>query len=343
MDNLKKLLTKKQFIAVIIFFIAMVSSGYYVFFTSNYYSFEEPVIFEIKEGESFVSVAERLSNSGIIPSKTNFRIAGFIYGAEKNIKAARYKIPNGLSYLELLDLFVHGPADYLKSIRVNDGQTLKWLAGKVRRDLRIDSASFSEAAYNRDIIKSLGIDQPSMEGYLFPGTYKIYERSSPEEVIRVFNKAFNEFWNDSLLARADEIGLSVHQVITLASIVKGETNLVEEMPRIAGVYHNRLRIGMRLQADPTIQYLLPDGWRRLLYKDLKMDSPYNTYMYAGLPPGPINNPGKNPILAALYPEVHDYLYFVADGKGGHKFGKTYSEHLKYVKEYREWIRNQQKK
>lgn len=324
-------------------FVAIVSTGYYIFFTSNYYSLESPVIFEIREGESFVSVANRLTDSGVIPSKMNFRIAAFLYGAEKNIKAARYKIPNGLSYLELLDLFIYGPADYLRSIRVNDGQTIKWLAGKVRRDLRIDSASFSKAANHREFIRSLGIDQSSLEGYLFPGLYKIYERSSPEEVIGIFNQAFNEFWNDSLKTRADEIGFSIHQVITLASIVKGETNLIDEMPRIAGVYHNRLRIGMRLQADPTIQYLLPGGWRRLLYEDLKIDSPYNTYKYAGLPPGPINNPGINPIMAVLYPEVHEYLYFVADGKGGHNFGKTYSEHLKYVREYREWIKNQQKK
>lgn len=261
---------------------------------------------------------------------------------KKKIKAARYKIPNGLSYLELLDLFIYGPADYLRSIRINDGQTIKWLSGKVRRDLRIDSAAFSQAAHNTDLISSLGIKHSSMEGYLFPGTYKIYERSSPEEVIRIFYRAFNDFWNDSLKARAEEIGFNIHQVITLASIVKGETNLVKEMPTIAGVYHNRLRIGMRLQADPTIQYLLPGGWRRLLYEDLTIDSPYNTYRYAGLPPGPINNPGKNPILAVLYPETHNYLYFVADGKGGHKFAKTYTEHLKYVREYREWMRSQKK-
>lgn len=340
---MKKLLTKKQFIIVLVFFIALVFTGYYILFTSNYFSHEAPYVFEIKESETFDSVAQRLADLNIIPSKINFRIAAFIYGAEKNIKAARYKIPNGLSYLQLLDLFIYGPADYLRSIRVNDGQTIKWLAGKVRRDLRIDSAAFAAAAQNELLIKSLGINQSSMEGYLFPGTYKIYERSSPEDVIKIFNTAFNDFWTDSLKERAQEIGFTIHQVVTLASIVKGETNLVDEMPRIAGVYHNRLRIGMRLQADPTIQYLLPGGWRRLLYEDLNIDSPYNTYRYSGLPPGPINNPGKNPILAVLYPEVHNYLYFVADGKGGHKFGKNYSEHLKYVREYREWIRSQQKK
>ena len=340
---MNKYLSKKQLFAVLALFLIIVVAGYITFFTPNYYSLDEPVIFEINEGESFVSVAERLSATGVIPSKINFRIAAFLYGAEKKIKAARFKIPNGLSYLDLLDLLVHGPADYLRNIRVNDGQTIKWLSGKVRRDLRIDSTAFANTARNPEFVKSLGFDQPTMEGYLFPGNYKIYERSSPEEVIRIFHKGFTDFWHDTLKSRAKEIGFTIHQVITLASIVKGETNLVDEMPRIAGVYQNRLRIGMRLQADPTIQYLLPGGWRRLLYKDLTIDSPYNTYKYAGLPPGPINNPGKNPILAVLYPETHNYLYFVADGKGGHNFGRTYSEHLKFVREYREWLRKQQKK
>lgn len=340
---MSKYLTKNQFIVVLLFFLTILGTGYYIFFTSNYYQQSEPVIFEIMDGESFVSVADRLAELKVIPNKTNFRIAAFIYGAEKNIKAARFKIPNGLNYLEMLDLLVHGPADYLRNIRVNDGQTIKWLSGKVRRDLRIDSTEFSNAAHNNEFISSLGLNTSTMEGYLFPGNYKIYERSSPEDVIKIFYQAFNDFWNDTLKARAKQIGFTIHEVITLASIVKGETNLVNEMPRIAGVYYNRLRIGMRLQADPTIQYLLPGGWRRLLYEDLRIDSPYNTYKFAGLPPGPINNPGKNPILAVLYPEKHNYLYFVADGKGGHKFASTYNEHLKYVREYREWLRKQQTK
>lgn len=340
---MKKFFNRKELIAVALVFITVLLIGYFTFFTSNYYRAEEPLIFEIREGESFTSVADRLLNQGIIPSKTNFRIAAFIYGAETNIRAARYKIPNGLSYLELLDLFIYGPADFLRSIRVNDGQTIKWLSAKVRRDLKVDSVSFFNQANDPEFIKELGLNYSSLEGYLFPGNYKIYERSSPEEVITIFYNGYKDFWNDTLISRAAEIGFTIHQVLTLASIIKGETHLVEEMPRISGVYHNRLKIGMRLQADPTIQYLLPGGWRRLLYEDLRIDSPYNTYRYSGLPPGPINNPGRDPILAALYPEEHKYLYFVADGKGGHKFAGTYSEHLRYVREYRQLIRNQNKK
>ena len=332
--------SKLQIIIISSVFIAIVLIGYFIFFTPNHFEKKAPFRFEIKDGESFTSVTERLYSDSIIPSKFNFKIAAFIYGAEKNIKAARFKIPNDLSYLDLLDLFVNGPADYLKPIKINDGQTLKWLGAKVKRDLKIDSAAFVNLATEKEFIKSLGLDVSTLEGYLFSKKYKVYENASPEEALKIFYKAFTEFFNDSLKQRANKIGLSVHQVLTLASIIKGETNLVSEMPTISAVYHNRLKIGMRLQADPTIQYLLPNGWRRLTYDDLKIDSKYNTYKYSGLPPGPINNPGANAIMAVLYPDKNNYLYFVANGNGGHKFAKSYSDHLKNVAQYRKWLKEQ---
>ena len=335
-----KIFSKLQLAFIAAVFIAIILVGYLTFFTPNHYEQEAPIRFEVKEGETFSNVVDRLYDQKIIPSKFNFRIAAFLYGAETKIKAARFYIPNDISYLDLLDLFINGPADYLRTIRINDGQTIKWLGAKVKRDLRIDSASFVDLARDKEFIKSLGLNISSLEGYLFSKTYKLYERSSPEEALKIFYKGFQEFFNDSLKARAKEIGLSVNQVLTLASIIKGETDKVEEMPIISGVYHNRLKIGMRLQADPTIQYLLPGGWRRLTYKDLAIESPYNTYKYSGLPPAPINNPGAAAIMAALYPEKNKYLYFVADGKGGHKFSKSYTEHLKNVAQYRKWLNEQ---
>lgn len=334
------ILSKLQWAIIAVVFFVLVITGYLTLFTSNHFDKPAPFIFEIKDGESFTSVTERLYSQGIIPNKFNFKVAAFIYGAEKNIKAARFKIPNDLSYLDLLDLLVNGPADYLRSIRINDGQTLKWLGAKVKRDVKIDSAAFVNLATDKEFIKSLGLNTSTLEGYLFSKTYKIYENSTPEEAIKIFYKAFKEFFNDTLKQRAGTVGLSIHQALTLASIIKGETDKVEEMPIISGVYHNRLKIGMRLQADPTIQYLLPGGWRRLTYDDLKINSPYNTYKYSGLPPGPINNPGKNAIMAALYPDKNNYLYFVANGNGGHRFAKTYSDHLKNVAQYRKWLSEQ---
>lgn len=340
--KLSNILSKLQWIVIAVVFLSVVIIGYMTFFTSNHFEKPTPYTFEIKDGESFTSVTERLYEQSIIPSKFNFKLAAFIYGTETKIKAARFKIPNDLSYLDLLDLLVNGPAEYLKPIKINDGQTIKWLGAKVKRDVNIDSAAFVNLANNKEFIQSLGLNISTLEGYLFSKKYKVYDNSSPEEVIKIFYKGFTDFFVDSLKQKAKKIGLTVHQALTLASIIKGETNLVSEMPTISAVYHNRLKIGMRLQADPTIQYLFADGWRRITYDDLKIESKYNTYKYLGLPPGPINNPGANAIMAALYPDKNNYLYFVANGKGGHKFSKTYSDHLKNVAQFRKWLKEQNK-
>jgi UPF0755 protein len=188
--------------------------------------------------------------------------------------------------------------------------------------------------FDRDFIQSLGIEAASLEGYLLPDTYGFSWQQDEKEIVREQVGEFRQFFVDSLVARAAVLGWSVHQVITFASIVEGEALIDNERPIIAGVYLNRLQRGMRLEADPTIQYILDDGPRRLLYADLRRDSPYNTYRYAGLPPGPINNPGRKSILAALYPSRHDYLYFVANTRGGHWFARSYAEHQANVRRYR---------
>jgi len=337
--DFKKLLTRWDVLLVIGVFVLVMVLSYMTFFTPNYYSLNAPVTFDIIKGEDFSSVTDRLAESGIIQSKTNFKIAGYIYGAEKKIRAARYHIPNGLSYLDLLDLFISGDCDFQRTLTINPGQTIKWLAHRLQKYVYIDSTEFVNLATNSVFTDSLGLNQKTFEGYLFATDYEIYERSSSKEVIIKFYNSFKEFFNDTLQQRAEILGFNTHEIITLASIIKGETDKEDEMPRISGVYHNRLRIGMRLQADPTIQYVIPGGWRRLTFKDLKMDSPYNTYKYAGLPPGPINSPGEKAILAALYPEKNNYLYFVADGNGGHMFAKTLREHNNNVRKYRQLIRN----
>lgn len=316
---------------------------YFTFFTPNYFKNQSPVTFDIRKGESFSSVSDRLYDLGLIPSKNNFKIAGFIYGAERKIRAARFHIPNGLSYLDLLDLFISGECDFQRTFTINPGQTIKWLGLRLQKYLYIDSSAFVSLANSKPFADSLGLNRNSFEGYLFADDYEIYESSSPAEAITMFYDAFKNFYNDTLISRAKEIGFTVNEIITLASIIKGETNNEDEMKRISGVYHNRLRIGMKLQADPTIQYILPGGWKRLTFKDLEINSPYNTYKYFGLPPGPINSPGKTAILAALYPEKNNYLYFVADGKGGHNFSKTLEEHNRNVKKYRELVRKQNSK
>ena len=338
--KLKELLSTSESYLLLSFFIAILIIFSYVFYSPNYYSSSYPIQFDIKKGEPFSDIVDRLYQKSIIPSKSNFRIAAFIYGAEKKIRAARYYVPNGLSYLDLLDLFISGKCYFARRVKISDGHTIKWIASRLKWQVFTDSTEFVNLAQDTVFIRELGLKINSLQGYLFPDVYNIYEYSSPREILTIFYNGLKEFFVDSLKQRAEEIGFTIHEVLTLASIVEGETNYDEEMPQIAGVYHNRLRIGMRLQADPTIQYILPGGWRRLWNKDLEIDSPYNTYKYAGLPPGPINNPGKNAIIAVLYPDKHKYLYFVADGKGTHKFSKTLNEHSRKVREYRRWVRSQ---
>ena len=174
----------------------------------------------------------------------------------------------------------------------------------------------------------------SLEGFLLPDTYEFYWQVDEKEIVRDMLAEFRKFFSDSLQQQARKMKMTIGQVLTMASIVEGETVLDRERPIIAGLYYNRLHRRMKLEADPTIQYIIPGGPRRLLYNDLKIDSPYNTYKNYGLPPGPINTPGRKSILAALYPTKHNYLYFVADGLGGHRFARTFDEHLRNVRAYR---------
>ncbi|MDR3609301.1 MAG: endolytic transglycosylase MltG [Ignavibacteriaceae bacterium] len=338
----KSLLSPGETVLIAIFFLAVLSLFYFTFFTPNYYNLSSPVKFEVKKGESFSQIANRLYDANIISGKLNFKIAGILYGTQKKIKPARYYIPNGLSYLGLIEYFIDGKADYLKMVKLFDGSTSKSIASRLRSELYVDSVAFIKELKNKKLLDSLSIDETSFEGYLLPQEYDLYERSSPREIIITIYNGWKKFICDSLKKSIVQTHRSIHDILTIASIVNGETNKKDEMTKIAGVYYNRLKIGMKLQADPTIQYLQPNGSKRLSFDDLRNNSPYNTYKYFGLPPGPIDNPGKNAIIASVYPDKHNYLYFVADGKGGHKFARTFTEHLKNVQLYKDNLRSSSK-
>jgi UPF0755 protein len=330
----KKLLSPKQWFGVAGFFFFFLLLLIYTFFGANNFEGAQPKKIQINRGESLSQIAGELYNAKVIPSKFNFKIAAYLYFAEVRIKPGRYLIPSGLSYFDLLDKFISGDGDMLKSVELYDGITVAGLKNRLEKTVEVNPKRFSALINDRTFMKKIGFKGNSLEGYLLPGEYDIFERSGAEEVAEAMYKKFNRFFNDSLKLRASKLGYSVHQVLTLASIVQGETKNETEMPVIAGVYYNRLKKGMRLQADPTVQYLKENGWKRLSFSDLKEDSPYNTYRHNGLPPGPINNPGKKAILAALFPRNHDYLFFVANGKGTHNFSKTFAEHKELAKEYR---------
>ncbi|HZW39824.1 MAG TPA: endolytic transglycosylase MltG [Ignavibacteriaceae bacterium] len=340
LKNLVNIFSKKEKLLIVLVFLAVLGTLSYIIFSPNHYDRPEPIRFEIYKGETLNQITENLYKAGIIPNRFNFKAVVYVMGGERKLRAARYTIPNDLSYFALFNLFAYGKANLLKEVLIYNGSTVFTIDNKLAREVEVDSNEFLSLIKDKNFLQELNIKAESIEGYLLPGPHFIYEFSDAREVLTNMHKALNDFLDDTLMAEIKKSKYNLHQILTLASIVEGETEKVEEMPTIAGVYLNRLRLGMRLQADPTIQYIHQNKWRRLFKTDLQVNSPYNTYMYAGLPPGPIGNPGKAAILAAIHPEKNNYLFFVADGTGGHKFARNYNEHLKYVREYRQWLKSQ---
>lgn len=219
------------------------------------------------------------------------------------------------------------------SVSIPEGLNIKEIASIFRHKMNIDSVAFVTLCTNQQFIDSLQITSNSLEGYLYPNTYEFYQNSSPQVIIKRLTKEFNKMW----AKYCSSVDMNDQKaILTLASIVEAETPVISERKTVAGVYQNRINKGMKLEADPTVQYALQSK-KRLLYKDLEVDSPYNTYRYKGLPPGPINSPSISSILAAISPENHSYLFFVARGDNSnlHYFSSTYSQHLESVALYRE--------
>jgi len=335
--SFNKLLSRKELFIVAFFFFFILSILLYNFFTPNYYKGNSPVQFVVRKGETLKEISDQLYSNKIIDGKVKFRIAAFLLGAERRIRPARYFIPNGLSYVGLINYFMSDKADFLKTFLILKGSDISSIASRLQSETLIDSAAVVHLSKNKKFLDSLGLHSNSLLGYMLPEKYDIYERSSPEEALSIIYKGFQSFLSDSLKLRAKKLGYSIPQIVTLASIVEGETNKKSEMPLIASVYLNRLKAGMKLQADPTVEFIQPGRWKRLSYNDLKIDSPYNTYEHKGLPPGPINNPGKSAILAVLNPAHTKYLFFVANGKGGHNFSTNYQDHLQNVEHYKSWL------
>ncbi len=324
------------------FFIGLIVLTFYL---PNYYDSQEPVSLNVPKGATLGKVIDTLYNLGIVPNKTNMKIAAWVSGTDNKLKAGHYEIPNGLNYLQLCDLLSKGIPLPQKLVTIQEGIWQEKLAVLFHDELGINIKEFMKLSRDKNFIRSLELKNVnSLEGFLLPNTYYFYKGSSAKDVLKKLSRKMQQIFSDAnVIKRMKVMHMNEKQVLTLASIIDGESNRVEEFKRISGVYHNRLRRGMRLQADPTIQYIVRHRRRKvnkIYYKDLEIDSPYNTYKYRGLPPGPINNPGKDAIMAALYPEKHNYLYFVANGSGGHVFSKTISQHLRNVQSYRGWRNSQ---
>ncbi|HWR01883.1 MAG TPA: endolytic transglycosylase MltG [Chlorobaculum sp.] len=293
----------------------------------------QPATINVHRGTGFRQIVDKLQEAKVIRFRWPLLLTGTIFPELHKIKPGRYSVPLNLSTVSLLQLLHSSPQDEVR-LMIPNGVEQRKIAGLVAANLDIDSTAFMNAASDRKLLASLGIKGESTEGYLFPGTYNFPWASTPREVISFLTGRFRAFYSDSLKHAASKAGMSELQMLTLASIVEAETPVDEEKPIIAGVYLNRLKKHMRLQADPTVQYAIPGDSRHLYFKDLEIGSPYNTYRHEGLPPGPICNPGPASIRAVLNPAGNSYLYFVATGQGGHAFSSTLAGHAENIRRYR---------
>lgn len=269
--------------------------------------------------------ADSLARRGVIQAPALFRLYAKLRGGDRSIKAGTYLLRRGSSWESLLTALREGKG-LVYTVTVPEGYTLSQIIPLVARVLQVPADSVIAAARDTAHVHRLGVPTPTLEGYLFPDTYIFLPGTPASTAVTAMVRRFEQVWRPEWTARLDSVSMSRHQVVTLASIVEREAKRPDERPVIAGVYRNRLRAGMRLEADPTVQYARGIHTNRVLFKDLDVDSPYNTYKNVGLPPGPIASPGAASLRAALYPADVPYKFFVAYPDGRHVFTEDFTQH-----------------
>ena len=283
-----------------------------------------PSIITIEKGMSLNSVSNLLLENNVIVNQNIFKLKVVSRGLASKIPTGKFLIEGKISDAILIDrIFNKGPIKL--KLTIPEGLRSKNLFQNINTLLNTDY-DFNKYFNSTEILEEHGLNASSLEGYLFPDTYYLYHDSLPNEIINILLTEFWKQFDENLQNRANQLGFSVHEVVTLASIIEGEAMLDSERRTISSVYHNRLKINMKLQADPTIQYIIPGPPKTLSNRDLRIKSDYNTYQNYGLPPGPINNPGIESIKAALYPEDTNFLFFVAQGDGSHAFTTNEKDH-----------------
>lgn len=293
-------------------------------------------------GSTLKNISKLLHDNKILTNKKVFSWAVQLLGKEKKIPIGTFRLVNAKSNYSIIDQLIYG-APEIKKVRILEGWNVNQIASHLSKTMGFDSLEVINLVSDRKYISKNDIKATSLEGYLSPDTYLFFEGDNPNSVLSQLVSEYNTFWNTKHRNRAKEIGFTEHEVVTMASIIEGEAIYNSERPRISAVYHNRLNINMKLQADPTIQYIIPGGPRRLLNKDLRVQSPYNTYLHKGLPPGPINSPGKESLTAALYPEENDFIFFVATGDGYHTFTTNEKDHNKAKRKLQKLRREHRRK
>ena len=312
----------------------------------TYYVMNQPAqmisetrILEIPQGVSLSQVADLLKRERLLTHTWFFSAVARLKGQDRKIIPGEYELHTGMRPTEILAKMVAGRV-YHHSITVPEGYTIAQIAHLLRAKELTDQAEFLRLTRDQNLIESLGLQVPSLEGYLFPDTYFFIRPTAPEEIIRTLVNRFWKMYSLEYQTRTKEINMTIQEVLTLASVIEKETGLSKERPLVSGVFHNRLRQNIPLQSDPTVIYALEDFDGDIRKKDLLVESPYNTYLVVGLPPGPIANPGEAAIRAALFPTATKFFYFVSRNDGSHEFSVTLAEHNEAVEKYQRKQRKQ---
>ena len=296
------------------------------------------VVIDVPHGASTSDIAARLKGAGLIRSRSVFRLMVSLRRADGHLRAGEYQFGPNMPMAEILARIIRGQV-VTYPFTIPEGYTVAQIAGLLVRKGFADPARLDAILKDATVpfayaVKNKVIKQP-YEGYFFPDTYQYYKGMTEDVLVAAMLHRFEANFGPDLQARAAELKMTVPEVVTLASIIEREARVTEERPLISAVYHNRLKLGMKLDADPTVRYALDRPGDIVTFKDLEVNSPYNTYKNAGLPPGPIASPGLASLKAALYPADAPYLYFVAknDGTGAHEFSRTLAEHLRAIQKY----------
>lgn len=292
----------------------------------------EEKIFTILKGQSLGETAQNLAHLGLVKHPPLFLLIARIKKSDKQIRAGEYLLSPHMSPVEILSVFTSGHM-FLRKLTIPEGYSMTQIAAAVAQSDLGSSTAFLQAARETQFLQSMGVPAETCEGYLFPDTYHFPKGIMEKEIIKTMVERLRSVITPAWEARARSLKMSLHQVLTLASIIEKETGVSHERPLISSVFHNRLKKNMRLEADPTVIYGMPDFCGNITRKDLETITPYNTYQIRGLPPGPIANPGKESIEAALYPESSNFLYFVAKKDKTHEFSTTFKDHTMAVRRY----------
>lgn len=289
-------------------------------------------VLEISEGSTLRETARLLFQNGLITSVNSFVVVGKLLAIERHIIPGEYAFHTQMLPLEIIGLIKSGRVVQYE-MTIPEGSNLAQIGRLAEEKHLARFEEFVQRANDPVFIQSLGYTVDSLEGYLYPESYYFSKRVGSEGILRAMVKQFETVYSPEMERRAQEIGMTKQEVVTLASIIEKETSVEIERPMVSAVFHNRIRRKIPLQSDPTVIYSLPHFNGNLTRKNLRIQSPYNTYRIKGLPPGPIANPGKEALWAALYPAAVEYLYFVSKNDGTHYFSKTLAEHNRAVQRY----------